>query len=135
MLKPGPIPGEHVLCTGDWFTMDEEGYLYFSGRSDDIIKTRGEKVSPVEVENILHSIAGIKEAVVVGSPDELLGQAVLAYIVLYEGSSLTVKEVKKICAARLENFMVPKDIIVLSQMPKMANDKIDRKKLAARNSA
>ena len=51
MLKPGKLPGERVLCTQDFFRMDEEGYLYFVGRSDDIIKTRGEKVSPIEVEN------------------------------------------------------------------------------------
>ena len=130
MLKPGLLPGEQILCTGDWFTMDKEGFLYFSGRSDDIIKTRGEKVSPVEVENVLHGIEGVKEAVVVGVPDDLLGQAVRAFVVLYADSRLTIKELRRICTARLENFMVPRDIVLLEHMPKMANDKIDRKKLA-----
>ena len=53
--SPGPLPGEKVLYTGDLFRMDEEGYLYFVGRKDDIIKSRGEKVSPKEVENVLYS--------------------------------------------------------------------------------
>ena len=51
-LKPGPLPGEQVLYTGDYCRIDEEGYLYFVGRSDDIIKSRGEKVAPKEVEAV-----------------------------------------------------------------------------------
>lgn len=66
MLKPGPLPGEMVLYTGDLFKMDAEGYLYFVGRKDDIIKTRGEKVSPREVEEVLHEIPGVAEAAVIG---------------------------------------------------------------------
>lgn len=54
-LKPGPFPNEKGLCNGDLFRADEEGYLYFVGRKDEIIKTCGEKISPREVENVLHS--------------------------------------------------------------------------------
>lgn len=71
MLKPGNLPGERILCSNDWFKMDEEGFLYFQGRNDDIIKTRGEKVSPVEIENVVYKIDGIKEVAVIGIPDEL----------------------------------------------------------------
>ena len=70
MLVEGPLPGERMLCTHDHFTVDEEGFLYFVGRRDDIIKTRGEKVSPLEVENALFAIAGVREAAVIGVPDE-----------------------------------------------------------------
>ena len=56
----GPLPGERMLCTQDHFTVDEDGFLYFVGRSDDIIKTRGEKVSPIEVENALFDIEGVQ---------------------------------------------------------------------------
>ncbi len=129
MLKPGLLPGERILCTGDWFSMDEDGFLYFSGRSDDIIKTRGEKVSPVEVEQILHGIDGIKEAVVVGVDDEQLGQAICAFVVVRAGCELSDRRIKKMCLARLENFMVPKYIVELSEMPKTANGKIDKKQL------
>ena len=69
MLKPGRYPGERILCTHDYFRVDDEGFLYFIGRSDDIIKSRGEKVSPIEVENALHAIPGVREAAVVGVPD------------------------------------------------------------------
>ena len=74
-----------MLYTGDYCKMDEEGYLYFVGRMDDIIKSRGEKVAPKEVENMLMNIPGVKEAAVIGVPDEILGQAVKAFVVLEEG--------------------------------------------------
>ena len=137
MLSPGKLPGEKVLCSHDWFRMDEEGFLYFVGRSDDIIKTRGEKVSPVEVENVLHKIPGVNEAAVVGVNDDVFGQAVRAYVVLDKNSDLNDKKIKKECMAHLENFMVPKDVIIAPmttgivhpEMPKTANGKVDKKYL------
>ncbi len=132
MLKPGKLPGERVLCTHDWFRMDEEGDLYFLGRSDDIIKTRGEKVSPLEVENVLYALNGVREAAVVGGSDELLGQAVYAFVSLEAGSELTLQQIKKFCISRLENFMVPKAIELLDELPKSPNGKIDKKKLEKR---
>jgi len=129
MLKDGPLPGEKMLCTQDWFRMDDEGFLYFVGRSDDIIKTRGEKVSPVEVENALYGIPGIMEAAVVGCPDELLGEAIHAYVRLAEGAKLTEQEIKKACLSQLENYMVPSEVFFLSQLPKTASGKIQKKDL------
>jgi amino acid adenylation domain-containing protein len=129
MLKPGPLPGERILCTGDWFRQDEDGFLFFAGRSDDIIKTRGEKVSPIEVENALHGIPGIVEAVVMGVDDPQLGQAVQAFVVLDPESDLTDKKIKKMWLSMLENFMVPKTVALLERLPKTANGKIDRKML------
>jgi amino acid adenylation domain-containing protein len=130
MLKPGKLPGERVLCTQDFFRMDEEGFLYFVGRSDDIIKSRGEKVSPIEVENCLHGIPGLREAAVVGVRDSLLGEAIRAYVALEEGVSLGEKEIKAHCLARLENFMVPKEVIFLAELPKTATGKIRKKELS-----
>lgn len=135
MLKPGRLPGERVLCTHDWFRMDDEGFLYFVGRSDDIIKTRGEKVSPVEVENVLHGIDGIREAAVIGIPDPLLGQAIRAYVVLEDGTILNEKEIMKICLSRLENFMVPKEVVILPELPKTATGKISKKGLGQKEPA
>jgi long-chain acyl-CoA synthetase len=129
MLKPGRLPGERVLCTHDLFTMDADGDLYFLGRSDDIIKTRGEKVSPVEVENVLHRIAGVREAAVVGVPDELLGEAIRAFVVLDEGVPLTEQQIKRECMARLEGFMVPRDVVFLRELPKTATAKVSRRLL------
>lgn len=129
MLKPGPLPGERVLCTHDWFRMDADGFLYFVGRSDDIIKTRGEKVSPVEVENVLHAIDGVREAAVVGVPDDLLGQAIRAYVVLEPGSALTPPRLRALCMQRLENFMVPQEIVPCTELPRTATGKVSRKAL------
>jgi amino acid adenylation domain-containing protein len=123
-LKPGPLPGEQVLYTGDYCRMDEEGYLYFVGRMDDVIKSRGEKVAPKEVENALMDIPGVREAAVIGVPDETLGHAVKAYVVLENGFVIPEKELQKECQRRLENFMVPKYIVTVPSLPKTDTGKI-----------
>lgn len=129
MLKAGRYPGERVLCTHDRFRQDEDGFLYFMGRSDDIIKSRGEKVSPVEVENALATIPGVREVAVVGVPDALLGQAVRAYVVLDEGADLTEQAVKRAAMARLEGFMVPRDVLFVPDLPRTATGKVRKKSL------
>ena len=123
-LKPGPVPGERMLFTGDWATLDEDGYLYFVGRSDDVIKSRGEKVAPREVEEALLDIPGIREAAVVGVPDPILGEAPKAFIVLEPGVVLTPREVMLDCRKRLEAHMVPKEIVVRPDLPKTTTGKV-----------
>jgi acyl-CoA synthetase (AMP-forming)/AMP-acid ligase II len=135
MLKPGPLPGERVLCTHDHFRMDADGFLYFVGRSDDIIKTRGEKVSPVEVENALHAIDGIREAAVVGVPDELLGQAIRAYVVLEPGAELSPGQIRAHCLKRLENFMVPQQVVPCLELPRTATGKVSKNLLLQQKPA
>jgi long-chain acyl-CoA synthetase len=134
MLRPGKLPGERVLCTHDLFRMDAEGYLYFVGRSDDIIKTRGEKVSPVEVENAMHAIAGIREVAVVGVPDALLGQAIQAYVVLEPEVSLSCGQIRAQCITRLENFMVPQRITLCADLPRTTTGKVSKKALLEQTS-
>ena len=129
VLKAGPYPWEKVLHTGDLFRTDEDGFLYFVSRKDDIIKTRGEKVSPKEVENVLYELAGIREAAVIGVPDPLLGMAIKAIVAAEDG--LTERDVIRHCAARLEDFMVPSIVEFRGQLPKSENGKIARKELAA----
>jgi long-chain acyl-CoA synthetase len=129
MLKAGKLPGERVLCTHDLFRMDHEGYLYFVGRTDDIIKTRGEKVSPIEVENALHRIPGVREAAVVGVPDEMLGQAVRAYVVADPSAGLTVQSLRADSAAFLEPYMVPTQVILCDSLPRNPNGKVDKRSL------
>ena len=125
-LKPGPLPGEHVLYTGDYCRLDEDGYLYFVGRMDDIIKSRGEKVAPKEVEGVLYNLAGVKEAAVIGVPDDVLGQAVKAFVVLEEGAALSDRDVIRECASKLENFMVPKHVVFVAELPKTSTGKIKK---------
>jgi long-chain acyl-CoA synthetase len=129
MLVDGPLPGERMLCTHDHFTVDEEGFLYFVGRTDDIIKTRGEKVSPIEVENAIFAIDGVKEVAVVGVPDDTLGEAIRAYVVLVDDASLTDQDVIAACRTRLENFMVPRDVVFLDTLPTTTSGKVRRKSL------
>ena len=131
MLKEGPYPGERMLCTHDHFTVDEDGDLYFVDRSDDIIKTRGEKVSSVEVENALHELEGVRTVAVVGVPDDVLGQAVRAYVVLDEGSSLTEQEIIRLARSKLEAFMVPAEVQLVSQLPQTESGKIRKQSLLA----
>lgn len=128
-LVPGPVPGERMLCTHDWFRMDAEGYLYFVGRSDDIIKSRGEKVSPVEVENVLQAIDGVREAAVVGVPDPILGQAIRAHVVLQPGSELSAARIRARCRQQLESFMVPQEVVLCHELPQTASGKVSRKAL------
>jgi amino acid adenylation domain-containing protein len=129
-LRAGPYPWENVLHTGDLFRADEEGYLYFVARKDDIIKTRGEKVSPREVENCLYELAGVREAAVIGVPDPLLGNAVKAVLAVDPESRLNEREVIRHCAARLEDFMVPKHVEFRGELPKSENGKIARRQIA-----
>lgn len=129
VLKPGRFPGEKLLCTNDWFKRDADGLLYFVGRNDDIIKTRGEKVSPTEVENVLHGIQGVRDAAVIGVPDELLGSALRAYVTLEPDTEIDERFIKRYCLAHLENFMVPRDVVFMPELPKTPSGKIDKKGL------
>lgn len=129
MLKAGPYPGERMLCTHDLFRVDEDGLLYFVGRSDDIIKSRGEKVSPVEVENVLAGIRGVKEVAIVGVHDAILGQAIRAFVVLDPGVTMTERAFRRECMALLENYMVPRDVVFRDDLPKTGSGKVRRKSL------
>ncbi len=126
VLKPGPLPGERVLYTGDLFRADEEGFLYFVGRKDDMIKTRGERVSPKEVENALYSVEGVAEAAVIPVPDEILGQAIKAFIVCKQGYALGEKDLLLHCKKTLEEFAVPKYFDFRVSLPQNVSGKIDK---------
>lgn len=130
-LKRCPETGETVLHTGDIFRTDADGWLYFVARRDDIIKSRGEKVSPREVENALHAIEGVCEAAVIGVPDPALGEAVKAYVTLQPGARLTERELIKHCLARLESYMVPKYVDIVPALPKTDSGKITKAPLRA----
>lgn len=128
-LRPGRWPWERVLATGDLFRQDAEGYLYFVGRRDDLIKSRGEKVAPREVEEVIHGASGVREVAVVGAPDRLLGQAVHAHVVPETGVELDAGRLRRHCAERLEAHMVPQRMIFHAALPRTANGKVDRRAL------
>jgi len=130
-LRPGPLPHERVLHTGDLFRADADGFLYFVARKDDIIKTRGEKVSPVEVEHVIYAMADVREVVVVGVPDPVLGHAIHAVVVAEDGAGLTEQRVIRHCAGHLEDFMVPRSVEFRSSLPKTDTGKIRRCDIAS----
>src|SRR6266581_5255374 len=121
----GGLPGERIYHSGDLFRVDDKGYLYFVSRQDDIIKSRGEKVAPKEVEHVLHTLKGVVEAAVVGVPDPVLGEAVKAVLVV-DGVKLTQAEVQAHCRAHLEDYMVPKHVEFRTELPKTGSGKIKR---------
>ncbi|TDX89072.1 amino acid adenylation domain-containing protein [Neorhizobium sp. R1-B] len=126
-----PLPTGRRLYTGDLFRADEDGFLYFVSRRDDIIKTRGEKVSPQEVERALYEIAEIAEAAVGGVPDPVFGEVIRAYVVLRQGAILTERDIIRHCAGRLEDYMVPKSVEFRDALPRTTTGKI---RLNANNS-
>ena len=125
-LRPGPLPGEQVLYTGDLCRLDDDGYLYFVARMDDVIKSRGEKVAPKEVETVLMNVPGVKAAAVIGVDDAILGQAVKAFVVLEDGAALGERELQRACQERLESFMVPKHIVLVPELPLTTSGKIKK---------
>ncbi len=124
LQKLVPVPGGRRLHTGDLFRTDRDGFLYFVSRTDDIIKTRGEKVSPQEVERALYELPQIAEAAVGGVPDPVFGEVVRAYVVLREGAHLCERDILRHCASRLEDYMVPKSVEFRATLPRTATGKI-----------
>jgi amino acid adenylation domain-containing protein len=129
-LRDGEIAGEKVLHTGDQFRADEDGFLYFVGRTDDVFKCKGEKISPKEIEHVLYELEAVAEAAVVGVPHEIDGQAVKAVVAPAPGATLSEEQVRRHCRARLENYMVPRFVDVLEALPKTDTGKIRKAALA-----
>jgi acyl-coenzyme A synthetase/AMP-(fatty) acid ligase len=130
-MRPGRWPWEPVLATGDLFRTDDEGYLHWVGRTDDLIKCRGEKVYPREIEEVLHAAEGVQEAAVVGVPDRLLGNAVHAHVAPSPGRALDDGELRRLCAEQLEDHKVPQRVFVHEALPRNPRGKVDRKALIA----
>jgi amino acid adenylation domain-containing protein len=118
-----------ILRTGDLFKMDEEGFLYFVSRRDDMIKVSGERVSPREVEKVLCEIPDVMEASVIGVEDEILGSAVKAFVVLREGSRLNSADIIRFSARSLEIFMVPKEVKIMASLPQSPHGKTTKRDL------
>jgi len=133
--RDGQYPSGRILHSGDYFRQDERGFLYFLGRKDDMIKSKGERISAKEVENNISSMEGVAEVAIIGVPDEIFGQAIKAYIVPAPDVELQEKQVLKYCAANMETFMVPKYIEFMDSLPKTPNGKIDKKQLKAKAEA
>lgn len=131
VLRPHPfLPPElgdveRVCYSGDFVRMDEDGFLYFVGRRDTMIKSSGFRISPTEVEEVLFKSQLVKGAAVIGIPDEVLGQTIKAFVVARDGETVDLKALREFCAGNMPRHMVPKAIDVLDEMPKTPSGKVD----------
>ncbi|WP_394782016.1 acyl-CoA ligase (AMP-forming), exosortase A system-associated [Undibacterium sp.] len=132
--QPGGLPfAEIAVWSGDTVRMDEEGYLYFIGREDDMIKVSGYRISPTEVEEVIYSFPDVEELAAVGVPHPQLGQAIVAVVRQNGSASLNADTLRKECQRRLPSYMVPAHIqIDADALPRNPNGKIDRKALQQR---
>lgn len=128
-LRPGPTPFEKVLYTGDYAVLDEEGYLFYHGRMDETIKSRGVKVSPKEIEDLILTLPEVKETAVFGIEDPKFGQKIYAIASLYNEKKLDKNDILQICHKHLEKEKIPAIVQILSHLPKNSNGKIDKQKL------
>jgi acyl-CoA ligase (AMP-forming) (exosortase A-associated) len=130
-LRPNPLlppemgDCEKVCYSGDLVKMDEDGFLYFIGRRDTMIKSSGFRISPTEVEEALFSSGKIRGVAVIGVPDEALGQSIKAFVVPKDGTPLAAEELAAHCGEKLPRYMVPKIIEILGELPKTSSGKVD----------
>jgi crotonobetaine/carnitine-CoA ligase len=116
------------LHTGDIGIMDEDGFVFFVDRKKDIIKRSGENVSASEVEAVLFAVAGVREAAVVGRPDPIRDEAVVAFVAL-DDDGPPVETLEARCRAELAAFKVPEEFIVLDHLPVTSIGKIEKNTL------
>jgi acyl-CoA synthetase (AMP-forming)/AMP-acid ligase II len=131
---PGQDPAlpltELAVWSGDTVRMDADGFLYFIGRSDDMIKVSGYRISPSEVEEVAYATGLVAEAVAIGLPHPELGQAIALLALAPDGATLAPEALLKECQRRLPAYMVPAHVEVrVDALPRNPNGKIDRKQL------
>jgi long-chain acyl-CoA synthetase len=129
VLKRSAYNNRVFLHTGDLFRRDEEGFLYFVSRKDDIINTCGEKVCPGQVEEVLCGLDGVLEAAVVGIPDDMQGNAVKAFVVLRPSLQLSRRDIFRHCAKHLNRFQVPTFVEFCDRLPKTSTGKVEKYRL------
>lgn len=112
------------IYSGDYGEFDEDGYLYVVGRKKDVIKSGGENIYPREIEEILAAHPAIKEAAVVGAPDETWGEAVTAVVVLNQGHTLSADEVVAYCRGHLASYKKPRQVRFWDALPRSSLGKI-----------
>jgi long-chain acyl-CoA synthetase len=117
--------------SGDLGRLDEEGYLYVVGRTDELVITGGLNVYPSEVETVLLNHPKVAEAAVVGIPDARRGQAMKAIVVLKQGETATPREILQFCRERLAGFKMPRHLEFRDSLPKSRTGKISKPQLRA----
>ena len=122
---------ELAVWSGDTVRIDAEGYLFFVGRSDEMIKTSGYRVSPTEVEEVAYDSGLVRDAVALGVPDDRLGQRIVLVVAPAGGDDLDADALRAILKRTLPIFMVPAEIRVAADLPRSPNGKFDRVRIRA----
>ncbi len=115
--------------TGDLGFLDLDGYLFLTGRKREQINRSGEKISPREVEEVIHHLPEVESVGVVGIPHQLYGEEVAAFITLRPGRELEPERVREYCRNYLAGFKVPREILFINELPKGPSGKIQRRRL------
>jgi len=127
---PGLVLTELAVWSGDTVRTDEEGYIYFIGRRDEMIKTSGYRVSPTEIEEIVYATGLVAEAAAFGVPHAILGHAVVLAAVAKSGTTGDDQALLDVLKVRLPTFMLPAHVTWRESLPRNPNGKIDRKRLS-----
>ena len=125
-------------CTGDQARMDEDGYLWYQGRSDDVIKSSGYRIGPAEIENCLVKHPAVANAAVIGKPDATRGAIVKAFIVLQPGqraSKALEEDIQQHVRGRLAPYEYPREVEFIDALPMTTTGKVQRKELRKREEA
>jgi fatty-acyl-CoA synthase len=122
----GAIDAARWMHTGDLATMDDEGYLNIVGRIKDMIIRGGENVYPREIEEFLYSHPKVKDVQVIGVPDEKYGEEVMAWIVLKEGETATVEEVRDFCRGQIAHYKIPRYVRFVDGFPMTVTGKVQK---------
>jgi acetyl-CoA synthetase len=125
-------------CTGDQAKRDEDGYLWYQGRSDDVIKSAGYRIGPAEIESCLVKHAAVLNAAVIGKPDATRGSIIKAFVVLQQGFSPTeslVAEIQSHVRGRLAPYEYPREIEFIDALPMTTTGKVQRKELRKREES
>ena len=125
-------------CTGDQGRMDDDGYLWYQGRSDDVIKASGYRIGPAEIESCLVKHPAVANAAVIGKPDAARGQIVKAFIVLQPGyapSEILVEQIQNHVRGRLAPYEYPREMEFIDALPMTTTGKVQRKELRKREEA
>ncbi len=128
----GAVLPEYAVFSGDTVRRDQDGFLYFIGRKDDMIKSSGYRISPVEIEEVLYAVDGVREAAVFGLPDERLGHSITACVFASHSEDAFESILLNTCREKLPGYMVPHKFALQKQsLIRNANGKIDRIALAS----
>ncbi|MEM6640652.1 MAG: acyl-CoA ligase (AMP-forming), exosortase A system-associated [Pseudomonadota bacterium] len=131
-LEDGRVMQEVAVFSGDNVRMDEDGFLYFVGRRDEMIKTSGYRVSPNEIEEVIYDAGVVEEAVAFGAAHKDLGQGIVVVAAKPVNNESPEDAIVAACREALANFMVPRKVVMLDSLPRNPNGKIDRKTLSDR---